>query len=49
MFVAPRNGKYLGLVERTKVREAGVSVRRNPEHSRGISLKMLSSKSVCRC
>lgn len=49
MLVAPRNGKYLGLVEGAKIREASVSVRRNPEHSRGISLTMLSSKSVCRC
>ena len=49
MLVAPRNGKYLGLVEGTKVGEAGMSVRRSPEYSRGISLKMLSSKSICRC
>lgn len=31
-----QNGKYLGLVEGTKVREAGMSVRRSPEYSRGI-------------
>ena len=36
MLVAPRNGKYLGLVEGTKVGEAGMSVRRSPEYSRGI-------------